>query len=236
MSRPSLLHSILFSVFDVLESMQPKKLFYKKPPPGHRQKWLQHTKAQNTSQKSHTPKKLGQDIVQSSSGSEKVSDFFLDVPALKIDELKLCLDDLDARVTLHAELADIVTIEVGINLGIKKIDLDLKGVNAQAVLKVHLDQVSSIFHHVLDTLDNNPDFFTNHHSTAGNMMTQFSNTTQEKKTTTENVTPNSGIQSTISTSPLFDINKSDQNINASIEAYNKVQREIERYRNRVDSS
>ena len=66
------------------------------------------------------------------------SDMFLDVPQIKSDEIKLTLEDLDARVALQAELAGMVKINVGVSAGIRKLDLDIKGLDLKALLKVKL--------------------------------------------------------------------------------------------------
>jgi hypothetical protein len=88
---------------------------------------------------------------------ETTPDVYLDVPSLKVQELKLNVEDLDAKVALNAELAGLVKINVGVNVGIKKLDLDIKGIDVKAVLKVRLKQVYNILNRALDTVDNNPD-------------------------------------------------------------------------------
>lgn len=97
---------------------------------------------------------------------ESTPDVFLDVPTLKIDEIKLNVENLDAQVALRAELANLVKINVGVSVGIDKLDLDLKGVDAQAVLKVRLKQVYAILNRALESLDNNPNLLSNLQSEA----------------------------------------------------------------------
>jgi hypothetical protein len=95
-------------------------------------------------------------------GPEEISDVLLDIPTLKIDEIKLVVDNLDARIALDAAVANnLVRIIVGANVGIGKVDLDIKGVEAQAVLKVKLRQVNMILARTLDTLDRNPELIRN---------------------------------------------------------------------------
>lgn len=88
---------------------------------------------------------------------ESVPDVLLDVPTLKINELKLNLDDLDAHVALQSDLGNLIRINIGAHVSIKKLDLDLKGVDAKAVLKVRLKDVYKIFSRAFESLDNNPD-------------------------------------------------------------------------------
>lgn len=88
--------------------------------------------------------------------SEQMSDVLLDVPTLKVDELKLNVNNLDAHVALRAGVADLVKLDIGVQVGIEKVELDIKGVDAQALLKVRLKQVKEILSRALDTVDQNP--------------------------------------------------------------------------------
>lgn len=88
---------------------------------------------------------------------EITPDVLLDVPTLQISELKLNLDDLDAHVALQSDLGNLIRINVGVRVNIKKLDLDLKGVDAKAVLKVRLKEVNKIFSKAFESLENNPD-------------------------------------------------------------------------------
>jgi hypothetical protein len=83
-------------------------------------------------------------------------DVLLDVPVVKVDEIHLELDNLHARVSLHAEVLDLVKLSVGAHAEFSKLELDIKGVEAQALLKVQLDHVTAIIDRVLTTLDRNP--------------------------------------------------------------------------------
>jgi hypothetical protein len=83
-------------------------------------------------------------------------DVLLDVPVVKVDEIHFELDDLHARISLHAEVLDLVRLSVGVHAELGKVDLDIKGVEAQALLRVRLDHVTAIIDRVLTTLDRNP--------------------------------------------------------------------------------
>ena len=89
-------------------------------------------------------------------GTEE-EDVLLDVPVVKVEEIHLELDDLHARVSLHAEVLDLVKLSVGAHAEFSKLELDIKGVEAQALLKVQLDHVTAIIDRVLTTLDRNPE-------------------------------------------------------------------------------
>jgi pyruvate/2-oxoglutarate dehydrogenase complex dihydrolipoamide acyltransferase (E2) component len=86
-------------------------------------------------------------------------DVQLDVTDLKVEEVDLEVGDLRARVSLRAELADLVDIDVGLDVELGEVKLQVKGVEAQAQLKASLDNVRTIFSEVLASLQHNPQFF-----------------------------------------------------------------------------
>lgn len=88
---------------------------------------------------------------------KQTPDVLLDVPGMNIDEIRLKVDTLEARVSLKAELANLIRINVGANADIGKVDLDIRGAEAQALLKVRLEQVNAILSRALEVLDHNPD-------------------------------------------------------------------------------
>jgi len=83
-------------------------------------------------------------------------DVVLDVPVLNIDELDLEVENLRAHVSLRAELADLVKINVGIDVYLDKVKLGIKGVEAQALLKIRLESVLKTLDRALDAVDRNP--------------------------------------------------------------------------------
>ena len=83
-------------------------------------------------------------------------DVLLDVPVLKVDEIDLDVENVKAHVSLRAELADLVKINVGIDAYLGKVKLGIKGVEAQALLKVRLDRILGTIDRALDTIDRNP--------------------------------------------------------------------------------
>jgi len=84
-------------------------------------------------------------------------DVIVDVPTVKVDEIHFELDDLMARVSLHAEVLDLVKLSVGVHVELGKVELNIKGVEAQALMRARLDHVTAIIDRVLTTLDRNPD-------------------------------------------------------------------------------
>jgi pyruvate/2-oxoglutarate dehydrogenase complex dihydrolipoamide acyltransferase (E2) component len=87
------------------------------------------------------------------------SDVQLDVPALRVEEIDLEVEDLQARVSVRAELADLVNINIGLDVDLGEVKLQIKGVEAQAQLKARLDNVRAIFSEVLASLQHNPQLF-----------------------------------------------------------------------------
>ncbi|HKH64205.1 MAG TPA: E3 binding domain-containing protein [Solirubrobacterales bacterium] len=84
-------------------------------------------------------------------------DVIVDIPVVKVDEIHFELDDLMARVSLHAEVLDLVKLSVGVHVELGKVELNIKGVEAQALMRARLDHVTAIIDRVLTTLDRNPD-------------------------------------------------------------------------------
>jgi pyruvate/2-oxoglutarate dehydrogenase complex dihydrolipoamide acyltransferase (E2) component len=90
-------------------------------------------------------------------GSRIDPDVLIDVPVVKVDSIHLELDDLQAHVALQAKVLELVNLNVGVDVQLGKVALDIKGVEAQALLKVRLDHVTAIVDRVLTTVDRNPD-------------------------------------------------------------------------------
>lgn len=84
-------------------------------------------------------------------------DVVVDIPVVKVDEIHFELDDLEARISLHAEVLDLVKLSVGVHAELGKVELNIKGVEAQALLRARLDHVTAIIDRVLTTLDRNPE-------------------------------------------------------------------------------
>jgi hypothetical protein len=83
-------------------------------------------------------------------------DVLLDVPELRVEEISLEVQDLRAHVALHADVLELLKLHVGVDAELGRVQLTIKGVEAQVLLKVHLDNVARILDRVLTTIDNNP--------------------------------------------------------------------------------
>jgi hypothetical protein len=94
-------------------------------------------------------------LAEGDSDSEE-PDVLLDVPVIKVDEINLNVEELRARVSLQAEVLDLLKLNVGADVFVGHVGLEIKGVEAQALLKVRLDNVARILDRVLTTIDRNP--------------------------------------------------------------------------------
>jgi hypothetical protein len=83
-------------------------------------------------------------------------DVLLDVPSITIDEISIDVTNLRVHLALDARLANLVRLTAGAEANSEHVSLNLKGVRAEVLMKVRLDNVASIFQRVLETLDRNP--------------------------------------------------------------------------------
>jgi hypothetical protein len=84
-------------------------------------------------------------------------DVFLDVPNLKVREIQLEVNNLRARLSLDARLANLLSLNAGADVQIERVNLKISGVEAQALLVVRLDNVARIIDRTLTTIDRNPE-------------------------------------------------------------------------------
>jgi hypothetical protein len=87
-------------------------------------------------------------------------DVLLDVPNLSVDEITLEVENLKAKVSLDARLANLLALTAGADVSIDKVKLQIKGVKAEVLLKVRLDNVAQIIDRTLTTIDRNPEILT----------------------------------------------------------------------------
>jgi hypothetical protein len=88
---------------------------------------------------------------------EEAIDVFVDAPVVKVDEIDFELDDLRAHLALLAEVGHFVQLNAGAAVRLGKVELNIQGVEAQALLEVRLQEVTKILARVLTTLDRNPE-------------------------------------------------------------------------------
>lgn len=128
-----------------------------------------------TSSKTNVPKnqrdqnKRSQYAPQDPIGNDQ-PDVLLDVPNLSIDSLRIKVDNLTAKLSLDARVANLVQLKAGVDVTIDKVDIMLAGVQASALLVVRLDNVREIIDKTLTTLDNNPQLVEKLLSTVDNAV------------------------------------------------------------------
>jgi exonuclease VII small subunit len=84
-------------------------------------------------------------------------DVLLDVQELEVDRIHLTVRDLRAHVSVIAELASLVNLQVGVDARLDEVELEIEGVRAKLLLKVRLDNVRAILKHALDTVAEHPE-------------------------------------------------------------------------------
>jgi hypothetical protein len=84
-------------------------------------------------------------------------DVLVDIPVVKVDKIDIEVDDLDVRVALMAQVRKLLNLKVGAHAHLGEVELQIEGLEAQALLKARLDNVSRILERVLLSLDRNPE-------------------------------------------------------------------------------
>ena len=98
----------------------------------------------------------GQRTFTSNSQTTPNRDVILEIPELSVDSIGLTVSDVRAHVALDANAMNLVQLTAGVDVGIKKVQLGIVGVLAEAYLYVDLDNVAKIVNRVVQTLDRNP--------------------------------------------------------------------------------
>jgi hypothetical protein len=84
-------------------------------------------------------------------------DVLLDVSELEVDRITLEVEDLRAHVSVLAELANLLSLSVGVDARLDRVKLEIEGVEAKVLLKVRLKHVRAILEKALDTIAENPE-------------------------------------------------------------------------------
>jgi hypothetical protein len=84
-------------------------------------------------------------------------DVLLDVSELEVQRIGLKVRDLRAHVSVLAELASLVNLQIGVDARLDEVELEIEGVKAKVLLKVRLDNVRAILVHALDTVAEHPE-------------------------------------------------------------------------------
>ncbi|HEX8298397.1 MAG TPA: hypothetical protein VF594_04485 [Rubricoccaceae bacterium] len=96
------------------------------------------------------------------------ADVTLEVPNLSVEQITLTVDDLQARLSLDARVANLVQLTAGADVRIGNVSLEVTGVQAEVYLQVYLDNVTTIVTRALDLLATNPEII----ETLGSTLNQ----------------------------------------------------------------
>jgi hypothetical protein len=126
-------------------------------PAGQRPGSIDQSNRQQGDSQLITEKSYEDHVLAEDEATSDEPDVLLDAPVVKVDEINLEVEELRARVSLQAEVLDLLKLNVGADVFIGQVALEIKGVEAQALLKVRLEQVARILDRVLTTIDRNPE-------------------------------------------------------------------------------
>jgi hypothetical protein len=88
---------------------------------------------------------------------EEAVDVYVDAPVVKVDEIKFEIDDLRAHLAVLAEAGHFVQINAGVGVRLGKVELEIQGVETQALLETRLENVTKILERVVTSLERNPE-------------------------------------------------------------------------------
>ncbi|KAK8076270.1 hypothetical protein PG994_003542 [Apiospora phragmitis] len=83
-------------------------------------------------------------------------DVLLQVPELHVGRIELVVDNLQAEINLGAQVASLVEINAGVQVGIKKVNITIADVDANLELVIRLGNLVDIVNRTLASLDLNP--------------------------------------------------------------------------------
>ncbi|KAI8962781.1 hypothetical protein F5Y11DRAFT_177323 [Daldinia sp. FL1419] len=83
-------------------------------------------------------------------------DVLLKVPELHVGRIELDVDNLNAEINLAAQVANLVEINAGIQVGVKKVNITIADVDANLDLIIRLGNLADIVNRTLESLNLNP--------------------------------------------------------------------------------
>ena len=108
-----------------------------------------------TTQRKHNDSAAANGGGGGSTGEEP--DALLDVSELEVDRITLTVEGLRAHVSVLAQLANLVSLSVGVDARLDRVELEIEGVRAKVLLKVRLEHVRAILEKALDTVASVPE-------------------------------------------------------------------------------
>ncbi|KAI1324838.1 hypothetical protein F5Y16DRAFT_379699 [Xylariaceae sp. FL0255] len=90
------------------------------------------------------------------SSTSSLPDVFLRVPELHVGKIELDVDDLSAELNLAAQVAGLVEINAGVQVGVTKVNITIADVDAELELIIRLGNLVDIVNRTLESLNLNP--------------------------------------------------------------------------------
>ncbi|KAI1463301.1 uncharacterized protein F4812DRAFT_463836 [Daldinia caldariorum] len=83
-------------------------------------------------------------------------DVLLKVPELHVGRIELDVDNLNADINLAAQVANLVELNAGIQVGVRKVNITIANVDANLDLVIRLGNLADIVNRTLESLNLNP--------------------------------------------------------------------------------
>jgi predicted metal-dependent hydrolase len=102
------------------------------------------------------PSPLDNDDAREQMPARQDVDVLLDVSELEVDRIKLPVRNLRAHVSVLAELASLLSLQIGVDARLEETELEIEGVRAKLLLKVRLDDIRAVLREALQTVAEHP--------------------------------------------------------------------------------
>ncbi|MGC1213360.1 MAG: hypothetical protein WA890_19090 [Micromonospora sp.] len=106
-------------------------------------------------------------------------DVVLQLPQVKVEQIYVEVDNLDASVSLRARLGSLLQLDVGVQAHLGTVKIDIKGVETEAMLEVRLEEVRGILDSALRTIERNPQIIESLVKTVDTAVHQVGQTAQQ---------------------------------------------------------
>jgi len=87
-------------------------------------------------------------------------DVVVSVPNLCVERIHLEVNNVTAHLALDAAVANLVSVQAGADVSLGEVSLEIRGVHAQALLLVDLDNVAAVIDRTLTFVDAHPEIVT----------------------------------------------------------------------------
>ncbi|MCM0673606.1 hypothetical protein NCC78_02600 [Micromonospora phytophila] len=106
-------------------------------------------------------------------------DVVLQIPQVKVEQIYIEVDNLEASVSLRARLGSLLQLDVGVQAHLGTVKIDIKGVEAEAMLEVRLEELRGILDSALRTIERNPQIIESVVKTVDTAVNQVGQTAQQ---------------------------------------------------------